>query len=533
MVEEDVSAEVNPAPFTQYYTKSVFGVNMLYYRNDFSYLDYEFEDVLKLFFLKDELQKADGPRDYGSGAFLFCGFETAAPSLCISLKSRGFQEKASIPVPEGFTVLFQGQRPESQGNMKESGPDIKSFKKVFKRKLYLLLKSFTGKSSPWGVMTGIRPAKLVNELMDAGAGEQDIVNKLVEDYYVAGSKAQLLYEVAGNQRELFKDSAPENVSLYLGIPFCPTRCLYCSFSSSTIGQYKKQVDSYLDALLKEIRHTGELLSSCGLKIESIYIGGGTPTSINSLQLSRLLEGLESLLDLSSMKEYTLEAGRPDTIDAGKLKVIKDSRVTRISINPQSMNATTLERIGRGHTPQKVEEAFYNARSLGFDNINMDVICGLPGEDAVMFKNSMEQLSRMKPDSVTVHTMAVKRASRLNLERDNFSLHKEYDQVAEMVETAGAYAAELGLKPYYLYRQKNILGNLENVGYSKKGKECLYNIQIMEERQSVFACGAGAVTKVVFPGNRLERSFNVKSVEEYLGRIDEMLERKKILIANWL
>jgi len=507
---------------------------MLYYKNDFSYLDYEFEDVLKLFFLKDELKKADGPWDYGSGAFLFCGFETeAASNLCISLKAEGFKEQISIPVPEELADILQAERTGAPGATKERRPDIGPFKKVFKRKLYLLLESFTGKSIPWGIMTGIRPAKLVNELMDAGAKEQDIVNKLVEDYYVAQGKAQLLYEVAGNQRELFKDSAPGSVALYVGIPFCPTRCLYCSFSSSTLGQYKKLVDAYLEALLKEIRHTGDIIRSCGLKIESIYIGGGTPTSVNSIQLDRLLKGIESLLDLSKMREYTLEAGRPDTIDAGKLKVIRDSKVTRISINPQSMNVTTLERIGRGHTPRQVEEAFYTARSLGFDNINMDVICGLPGEEVHMFKSSMELLSKLKPESITVHTMAVKRASRLNLESDNFSLRKEYDQVAEMVEAAGAYAAELGLRPYYLYRQKNILGNLENVGYSQKGKECLYNIQIMEERQSVFACGAGAVTKIVFPGNRIERSFNVKSVEEYLGRIDEMLERKKFLIANQL
>ncbi len=503
---------------------------MIFYRNTCDSFDYEFEDVIKLFFLKDELVKIDGPRDTDSGAFLFCSFccGDGGQSLKINIKlqDKNFEEQTDITVPENLWFLKE-YRPEVK-EQTPIKPQIKNLKKKFKRKLFLLLQKYTGKIIPWGVMTGIRPTKLVNELLDGGDGKEQILETLTDDYYVTDNKARLLFDVAVNQRELFKNSVPESVSLYIGIPFCPTRCLYCSFSSSTIGQYKKSVDRYLDSLLREIAHTSGLIKSKGLKIESVYIGGGTPTSVNSVQLDRLLGGIEDLLDLSCLKEYTLEAGRPDTIDAEKLSVIRRSRVSRISINPQSMNAATLERIGRNHTPAEVEKAFGTARELGFDNINMDVICGLPGEDTDMFKITMGKIAQLKPESITVHTMAVKRASRLTMEIDKYSLHEEYRQVAEMVESAGEYASHIGLEPYYLYRQKNILGNLENVGYSKKGKESLYNIQIMEERQSIFACGAGAVSKFVFPDNRIERSFNVKSVEEYLGRIDEMLERKEVM-----
>lgn len=510
---------------------------MIFYKNECNSFDYEFEDVIKLFFLKDDMIKIDGPWDQNSGAFLFCRFDKSpvfSILIDISDSHRNLYKQTRIAIPDAL-ILKLGDlsfdKSEEKNYLSDERELLKDIRKVFKRKLFLLLQSYTGKAIPWGVMTGIRPAKLVNEFLDLGNDKEQVIKTLVEDYYVAESKAQLLYNVAVNQRELFMDSASDTVSLYIGIPFCPTRCLYCSFSSSTIGQYKKVVDSYLDALLKEIKHTQELIRNRGLKIESIYVGGGTPTSVNPAQLDRLLKGIETHLDLTFLKEYTLEAGRPDTIDTDKLKVIRNSRVSRISINPQSMNASTLERIGRNHTPEEVEKAFYTARELGFDNINMDVICGLPGENIEMFENTMERIEKLKPESLTVHTMAIKRASRLTLEMDNYSLLREYEQVAEMVEAARKYASGMGMEPYYLYRQKNILGNLENIGYSLKGRECLYNIQIMEERQSIYACGAGAVTKIVFPDNRIERAFNVKSVEEYLGRIDEMLSRKEQVIGS--
>jgi coproporphyrinogen dehydrogenase HemZ len=486
---------------------------MIFYRNECKSFDYEFEDVIKLFFLPDDIKNSNEPWDKCSEAFLLCFREVIEEQdyLSIKLKDQAFDELVRIPCEDIFHC--------------EDKLRLKAFKRLIKRRLFLLLSKYTGKIIPWGILTGIRPAKLVNEFLDNGIRKEAIISTLKKDYFVTDSKASLLYEVAENQRDMFLNSTKNSISLYIGIPFCPTRCLYCSFSSSTIEQYKKVIDAYVDTLLKEIKHTAKLIIENNFKIESIYIGGGTPTSLKAHQLSTLLEGIEKYLDLSNLKEYTIEAGRPDTIDIDKLKVIKNSKVSRISINPQTMNAVTLEKIGRKHSPEDIEKAFSMARAMGFDNINMDIICGLPGEDVGMFKNTLEKIKSMKPDNLTVHTMAIKRASRLTEEKENYNLEKQYTQVSEMVEMAYEYAIEMGLTPYYLYRQKNILGNLENVGYSVKNKECLYNIQIMEERQSIFACGAGAATKFIFPHNRIERAFNVKSVEEYMLRIDEMIERK--------
>lgn len=492
---------------------------MIFYKNDCNSFDYEFEDVIKLFFLPDEIKKIGGPWNECSEAFLFC-FRAVFEDqeyINIKLKDKDFNELIQIPC-EG---VFESRDKQI----------VKTFKRIVKRKLFMLLNKYTGKTIPWGILTGIRPAKLVNEFLDKGIDKEAIISTLKNDYFVTDAKSSLLYEVAANQREMFLNSKPNSISVYIGIPFCPTRCLYCSFSSSTIGQYKKMIDSYVDTLLKEIQHTAKLIKDNNFEIESIYIGGGTPTSLKAHQLSRLLEGIEEYLDFSNLKEYTIEAGRPDTIDLEKLKVIKDSRVSRISINPQTMNAVTLEKIGRKHSPEDIEKAFLLARDMGFDDINMDIICGLPGEDVGMFKNTLEKIKLIKPDNLTVHTMAIKRASRLTEEKENYHLEMQYQQVSEMVDLAREYAAEMELNPYYLYRQKNILGNLENVGYSKKNKEGIYNIQIMEERYPILACGAGAVSKFVFAHNRIERAFNVKSVEEYISRIDEMVERKIKLVSS--
>lgn len=495
---------------------------MLYYKNECDSINYEFEDVLKLFFLHDEIKHLDEPWEKCSEAFveIVC-YKTVTKAdefINIRLKDDSFDELVEIPCNGVFEC--------------EDKQQFKNFKRVFKRKLFLLLAKYTGKTIPWGILTGIRPTKLANEFIDNGMDKNVILSTLEKDYYVTANKASLLYEVAENQRELFLHSKSNSISLYIGIPFCPTRCLYCSFSSSTIGQYKKVIDLYVETLLKEIRSTAKLIKENNFEIESIYIGGGTPTSLKAHQLARLLAGIEEYLDLSSLKEFTIEAGRPDTIDLEKLKIIKNSLVTRISINPQTMNAVTLQKIGRRHSPEDIEKAFYLAREIGFDNINMDLICGLPGEDTAMFINTLDKIKSMNPDSLTVHTMAIKRASRLTEEMDNYDLKMQYKYVSEMVDIAREYAKDMGLSPYYLYRQKNILGNLENVGYCIKGKECLYNIQIMEERQSIFACGAGAATKFVFPHNRIERAFNVKTVEEYLSRTDEMVERKAVLCEQY-
>lgn len=406
----------------------------------------------------------------------------------------------------------------------------KRLKREVKRAIYIAFTEFTGTKMPWGMLTGIRPAKIVHEMLEDGRNEAEIQGKLTTYYMIAENKASLLYDIAVTEKALLDKTQTGMVGVYIGIPFCTTRCLYCSFTSNPLDKNSALVESYLKALETEISCVSELIKDMELKVQSIYIGGGTPTSLGAEALSRLLAHIENKIDLSVLQEYTLEAGRPDTIDRNKLEVIKDSRVDRISINPQTMNDDTLKLIGRGHTAEDVVRTYNLAREIGFSNINMDVIVGLPGENKAMFENTMREIQKLKPDSLTVHSMAIKRASRLKENKELYDLNSAAE-AAEMIEIAGIYAGITGLKPYYLYRQKNMVGNLENIGYSRPGLESIYNIQIMEEKQTIIALGAGAITKVVYKEeNRLERAFNVKSVEEYINRVEEMVERKRKLLT---
>ena len=402
-------------------------------------------------------------------------------------------------------------------------------KKILQRQLYKILKEHLNKEMPWGILVGIRPTKIVTEMLQENKTEVEILEKLNSSYKVSKEKAQLLYEVSKTEKELLARSEPDMISLYIGIPFCSTRCLYCSFTSNPIEKYKKVIVDYLNALKKEFEGVQEIIKKRNFKVQSIYIGGGTPTSIDNKDLKRLLDLIAAKIDFNFLEEYTLEAGRPDSVDLEKLETIKTSRVDRISINPQTMNDETLKLIGRNHTTEDILHAFKLARSIGFDNINMDVIAGLPEETLSMFENTLKGIKSLGPENLTVHTMSIKRASVLNENREKYPMTSG-EEVSKMVDLGQQYAGEMGLHPYYLYRQKNILGNLENIGYCKPGKESIYNIQIMEEKQTILALGAGAVTKVVYPEeNRLERAFNVKSVEDYLARVDEMVERKKLLL----
>ena len=311
-------------------------------------------------------------------------------------------------------------------------------------------------------------------------------------------------------------------SLYIGIPFCPSICLYCSFSSSPIGLWKSKTDDYLDALEKEMRGTRDVFSPKIL--QTVYIGGGTPTTLSSEQLDRLLCMVEDNFDLSRVREFTVEAGRPDSVTEDKLKVLAAHGTGRISINPQTMNQKTLDLIGRRHTVEQIEETFYLARSLGFDNINMDLIVGLPGEGPDEVAYTMERIGVLGPDSVTVHALALKRSSRLNEKLADYEAIS-FQASDEIMDLTMRQNEERGLYPYYLYRQKNMAGNFENVGYAVPGKECLYNILIMEEVQSILALGAGGSTKLVYDDGLIERIENVKDIKNYIERTDEMIGRK--------
>jgi len=360
----------------------------------------------------------------------------------------------------------------------------------------------------------------------------EIAKFMRETYHCSNEKIALAIAVVNQEDDILKQFNYKNgYSLYIGIPFCPSICLYCSFGSHPIKQYEAQVEDYLMALFKEIDFVANTF--IGKQLDTIYIGGGTPTTLSAKQLRKLLGYICQKVDISKVREFTVEAGRPDTITAEKLEVLATFGVTRISINPQTMNQETLDIIGRGHTVIEVEEAFVLARQMGFDNINMDLIVGLPSEDAVKVQHTLKQIKRLNPDSLTIHSLAMKRAARLTLFRDEYeSISFENSQA--IMDMTATCASDCQMRAYYLYRQKNSAGNFENVGYAKAGKAGIYNILIMEEKQPIIAVGAGGVTKLVFAeGRRVERVENVKDVKAYISRIDEMIERKKIGIETWL
>lgn len=400
----------------------------------------------------------------------------------------------------------------------------KEIKRLVKLTIFALLSKETGYIPKWGLLTGVRPAKIVNTLLAEGKSDAECLDYLQKDYLVAQPKAELTLEVAKAERRLLAQNQKEDISLYIGIPFCPTRCLYCSFTAYPLKQYEKRVDEYLDAMFRELDYLAEYAKR--FHVKNIYIGGGTPTTLTEVQLERLLQKVQTLFAPTEDTEYTIEAGRPDTITKEKLRLMKVYGVNRISINPQTMNDSTLKRIGRAHSVEDIRRVFYEARELGHDNINMDLILGLPEETPEDVAHTMQEIMQLAPDNVTVHTLAVKRASRLKEQFDLYTLTTA-EELEKMLAIAADYAKQMGLVPYYMYRQKNMVGNFENVGYCKPGKEGVYNIQIMEEKQTILAAGAGASTKTVDPKtDRINRIFNVKSIEEYIGRMDEMLERKR-------
>ncbi|MBP5311698.1 MAG: coproporphyrinogen dehydrogenase HemZ [Clostridia bacterium] len=407
--------------------------------------------------------------------------------------------------------------------------DLSNDRNLLKRYLYKILSGIYGRGSPWGVLTGVRPVKVLHNLIRYGLSEEDALSHFRDFFFVTDKKSALCLETLKNQFRFIGGDEP-GCSFYVSIPFCPTICSYCTFGSSPIGRYSSRIDSYIDLLEKEIDFTAPLIAA---NVTEIYIGGGTPTSISAKQLERLLEILKRNFNISGLSEFCVEAGRPDTVDAEKLGVLKKYGVTRISINPQTMNDKTLAAIGRRHTSEQTVDAFGLARQAGFDNINMDVIAGLPGETATDFKRTMKEIRKLDPDGLTVHTLALKRASSLSRDEDMKKV-VAVDETESMCDFGAATCASMGMKPFYLYRQKNCVGNNENVSYCKPGRESPYNIHIMEEDRTVFACGAGAVTKVVKNGGSvIERFFNTKSVDEYLVIGDEIIRRKRAALELFL
>ena len=407
-------------------------------------------------------------------------------------KQQGITIESRLQQGQSIAIFYENGVKKQQAVMEYQELTIKEKKRVIKGAIYQLLRQITGIRPQWGFVTGVRPAKTINELLDKGYTEQQCLQYMMDGYDVTEKKAKISLEVAKEEREILSQNKQNDISLYVGIPFCPTRCLYCSFTSYPLTQYQNKVWDYLEALRKELCFLGEYAQPFDLK--TVYIGGGTPTSLTAEQMKFLLDVLSQHFDLKKDGlEFCVEAGRPDTITKEKLAVMKEYAVNRISINPQTMNQKTLDLIGRKHTVEEIKEIFYVARELGYDTINMDLILGLPEETAQDVEHTMRQIEELQPDNLTIHTLAVKRASRLKEKFDLYTLTKA-EELEKMLSISEEYARKMNMKPYYMYRQKNMVGNFENVGYCTLGKECIYNVQIMEEKQTILAAGAGADRK---------------------------------------
>lgn len=389
------------------------------------------------------------------------------------------------------------------------------------RAIFHTLCRLTGIRPPWGIMTGIRPVKKVTELIERGMDREQIRAELTERFELLPDKFELAYMTAENQLPILEKIDRSAASLYVSIPFCPTRCSYCSFVSHSMDSARKLMPEYIAALCRELEIVGDIVRETGTKIDTIYFGGGTPTSISADELRAVMEAVERSFDLGSIREYSVEAGRPDTITEEKLRVIKELGASRISVNPQTLNDDVLRVIGRQHSGEDAIRAFELARSLGFDNINTDLIAGLPTESAESFRNTLDRICELSPESITVHTLTLKRSAAL-FEKRSANIE---NPAAEMVDYSIEKLISCGYLPYYMYRQKNTIDNLENVGYAKKGFESWYNIFIMDETQTILGAGCAASTKLVYPDGKISRIHNYKFPYEYINRFDELMTKK--------
>ena len=464
---------------------------------------YEMENLCRVFYPHDKINVVSEPD--GADVFAYTGLK---------------------PRPDGSALLTVrlkiGDSFRSGGGLLPAGTGEEETRRRMAVMLWQMFAEQLGCRPGWGILTGVRPVKLYGRL--AGElGEDAASRRFTEKLLVSREKTELARATWDNEKNLLALSRPDGFSLYVSIPFCPTRCSYCSFVSSSVEKTFRLIPKYVELLCGEIRRTAEIAGSLGLRLQSVYFGGGTPTALSAQQLAQLIGAVREGFDLSHCREFTVEAGRPDTITPEKLEAMKAGGVTRISINPQTLNDDVLRAIGRQHTSAQTLEAFALARQHGFGNINMDLIAGLPEDTPESFRGTLRGVLSLGPESVTVHTLALKRAARLNREGEP----GKAEAASEMLAFADEELPRAGFRPYYLYRQSRMVGNLENTGWAKPGYENLYNVLIMEECQSILACGAGAVTKLRDPGSdRIERVFNFKYPYEYINRYEEMMNRKE-------
>ena len=433
---------------------------------------------------------------------------------------------ARVTRPEGTA---QGET-QVESRLLDEAPErvYHTLQHALKMAFYQAGTEILGQEPPWGALTGVRPVKLPTRCMLAGGTPEQAQAELEGEYRVSPLRAKLAVDCAQASLAVDREVREDQVSLYIGIPFCPTRCAYCSFVSADVGRTLKLVEPYLEAVLEEVEYTGRVLRESGLSIHSLYVGGGTPTTLSAGQLERLFSSARAHLPLETCVEYTVEAGRPDTITREKLEVLRDQGVERISINPQTLEDEVLAAIGRKHSAQDILDAYALAREVGFDSINMDLIAGLPRDSFEGFRRSLEGVLALRPENVTVHTLALKKGSRLMEEGGALPSGEE---TARMLNFSRDTLREAGFLPYYLYRQKYMSGSLENVGWCLPGKESVYNIIMMEELQTVVSIGGGGVTKLVDRKNgRIVRLPNPKYPHDYLSSRDKILAQKDEIAA---
>lgn len=482
----------------------IFGLDSIYHR--------EVERIFSLFFAESQWIKAPSESLTLKVNFLLTQF----PEL-----------KVQVRLTDPLTGRFWEKQRSTEWRDDEQWVRRKT-KQLISYVLLQVLHEYTGIQQPWGILTGVRPTKLFHRFFRKGMDSHTIESKLQHEYQILPGKTSLLNEIVQQKQKAIPDlyHLKNEVSIYIGIPFCPTKCAYCTFPAYSIQGRTGSVEDFLTGLHEEIAQLGSWLQKSGLTVTTLYWGGGTPTSITADQMDRLFDQCQKYFpDFDRIREITIEAGRPDTLEPEKLKILKKWPVDRISINPQSFQEETLRLIGRHHTVQETLEKFELARQMGFDNINMDLIIGLPNEGIDIFQQSLQVMEELRPESLTVHTLSFKRGSYLSQNKEKYQV-AERNEVAQMVQMARDWARKMEYRPYYLYRQSNILGNQENVGYARAGKESLYNILIMEEMQTIIALGCGAVSKIVEPDTgKITRWANPKEPKAYIDTYQHQISGK--------
>lgn len=490
--------------------------NMIYVYLDGHNYEHDLFELIRVFFPKDEIVFIKDRMEYKNQGYLVQNILSHREGKLLSVSSIHYNGTIIKDFLEDIDSINIHRNTLEQ-----------NIKVGIKKSIYNCLVTLSDNDVPWGILTGIRPVKIVHDLMGKNIPVNTIYSILRNEYKLAENKANLIISIANKQRKYIYPISDKYFSLYVSIPFCPTRCVYCSFPAYALGRYDNLIETYVDKLIYEIRNIKDIMSN--KTINTVYIGGGTPTAIPTIQLERIIKSIYNNFDKNKIKEFTVEAGRPDTINTENLSMLKDMGIRRISINPQTMNDKTLKLIGRNHTSSDIIKSYNLAKNIGIDIINMDLIIGLPGEGIEEIKSTLREIEKLNPENLTVHTLAVKRGSKFKEEMDSYTIESQKILQFMLDETIN-FSERMNLIPYYLYRQKQILGNFENIGYCKENLECIYNVSIMEEKETIIAAGVGAISKIYYPEeNRIERIPNYKDLLQYLNRVEDLIDRKKLKI----